>query len=231
MGCLLKRRQCWHLPLPCSCQEALMMKDRSPSYSAFVLFAHHWTSRPGWQGTPPGLRPGLPLHFSRRVKVRWLCRAHTHRLYAPPPLGASGFGLSAIFLAQPHPGFLSSRGLHHLTATFPRAWCARVADSERVSTLQLQSLTGSQLPSLPYFCILAPGMREILTPAEPCPISCSVIKNSWGEGVERMEMGAGMLCAPFFKSIYLSGCAMQHVGRSSLTRNWTCAPCIGSMES
>ena len=126
--------------LPCSCHEALMMKDRSPSYSA----------------------PGLPLRFSRRVKARWLCRAHIHP-------GASGFGLSAIFLAQPHLGLLSSQGLHHLTATFPRAWGARVAGSERVSTLQLQSLTGSQLPSLPYFCILAPGMREILTPASPVP--------------------------------------------------------------
>ena len=167
------------------------MKDRSSSYAGFALFAHNWTSWLGWQGPPPGLRPGLPLHFSRGVKVRRLCRAHTHRLYAPPS-GASGFGLSAIFLAQPHPGFLSSRGLHHLTATFPRAWCARVAGSKRVSTLKLQSLTGSQLPSFPYFCILAPGMREILTWAEPCPISCSVMKNSCEEGVERMEMGDAM---------------------------------------
>ena len=60
------------------------MKGRSSSHAGFVLFALNWTSWLGWQGPPPGLRPGLPLHFSRGVKVRRLCRAHTHRLYAPP---------------------------------------------------------------------------------------------------------------------------------------------------
>ena len=67
---------------PCSCPEALMMKDRCSSCSGLVLFAHYWTSW-GWQGTPPGLLPGLPLRASWGMKLRGLCRARTHRLRAP----------------------------------------------------------------------------------------------------------------------------------------------------
>lgn len=91
--------------------------------------------------------PTLPL---RRVrKVRYLQGAHTHRLYHHPTWG-SGFGLCHFPSSAPPLGSSAAHRPAPSHSHFPQGpdvpgWQIL----KRVSTLQLQSLTGSQLPSFP----------------------------------------------------------------------------------
>ena len=150
--------------LPCSCHEASMMKDRSPSYSV----------------------PGVPLRFARRVKARWLCRAHTHPrgkrlwLICHFPSSAPPWTPQLVRPAPSHSHF--PQGLRCQGGRFRKGFYAAASVPHWLSATILS-----------LFLHSGPWNEGDFNSSEPCPISCSVMKNSWGEGVERMEMGVGIL--------------------------------------
>ena len=89
--------------------------------------------------------------------------------------------------------------------------------------------------------------RRLLYVQNGNPLQCSCLENprDWGawwaavygvaQSQTRLKWLSSSSSYPFLKNIYiLFGCAgsqLQYLGSSSWTRDWTQAPCIGSMES
>ena len=127
------------------------------------------------------------------MKLRGLCRAHT--------TGSSPLGHCSPFPWLRTPWVPQCMMLAPAHSHCPQGLVCQGGRVQKVSALQLQPCACPELSSFPYVCILAAGLRELLTQAKPCPISCSAMKNSYVGRGDGTGVRVGVLSVPLVKLV------------------------------